>query len=61
MNEKIHNNIMKAIIQVEMETIRNSTRRPGEANLIHFGVNSRTLTIRLFGIAIFKKWESYKD
>lgn len=46
---------------MEIETIRNSTRRQGEANLIHFGVNSRTLTIRLFGIAIFKKQESFRD
>lgn len=52
---------MEAIIQKEVEIIRNAKRRPGESNLEHFGVNSRTVTIRLFGIAVYKKWESFRD
>lgn len=52
---------MKTIIQVEMETIRNDKRRPGESDLKHFSVNSHTVTIRLFGIPIYKKQESFRD
>ena len=51
---------MKAIIQNQLEVIRNPSRRCGESDMI-YSVNSRIITIRLFGILIYRKIESIRD
>lgn len=51
---------MKAVIEKQLEVIRNNSRRCGDSDMIFF-VNSRIVTIRLFGIPIYRKIESIKD
>lgn len=52
---------MKALIEKKIEVTRNINRRPGESDLKYFGINSRTVTIRLFGIPVYMKNESFRD
>lgn len=53
--------VMKAIIEKKVEIIRNDNRRPGESNKDVFNINSRTVTIRLFGIPVYKNDVSFRD
>lgn len=51
---------MKAIIQKQSEVIRNVSKKIGESNE-YYQINSRIITMRLFGIPIFRKIESFSD
>ncbi len=52
---------MKAILEKDVKSERNARRRPGESDIKYFSLNSRTVIIRLFGIPIYKKCESFRD